>query len=293
METGEPMAMTASAAGPAPASGVREAEDQRTRQLAAVYSAHARGYAEIWSPVIHPVAARLLETLPWAGVGRVLDVGTGAGGHLQHLRRLAPRATILGIDRAPGMLAIARDHAIPLALMDAMALGIRDRSIDVAVMAFVLFHVREPVGALTEVRRALRPGGLVAVTTWAEDPEVEAARVWEAELDAHGAVDPMPLPPSRHDRTDTPDKVAGLFSAAGLAPARAWLEPLVYRWDLERLTALRTRYGRTKRKLESLDADTRAAFLVRARERLTSLPPEAFVYRARVVAAVARRPTTD
>jgi ubiquinone/menaquinone biosynthesis C-methylase UbiE len=272
---------------------VRDANDEHTQRLADVYSSHAQGYAELWSPVIRPVAVRLLEMLPWAGATRVLDVGTGAGGYVADLRRLAGSASVVGIDRSAGMLALAREHTHSLAVMDAMALGVQDQCIDIAVMAFVLFHLNDPVAALVEVHRVLRPGGAVGVTTWAEDPEVEASRVWEAELDAHGAVDPTPLPASRHETMNTPDKVEALFSAAGLQPSTSWREHIVHQWDIERLTALRMRFGHTKRKLESLDPAVRAAFLARARERISRLEPKDFLYRAQTVSAVAYRPIAE
>jgi ubiquinone/menaquinone biosynthesis C-methylase UbiE len=78
--------------------------------------------------------------------------------------------------------------------IDGVELGFRDSSIDIVVMAFVLFHLDDAVVALREVRRVLRPGGVVGTVTWAEDPEIEASRAWEAKLDAHGAWDPMPGP---------------------------------------------------------------------------------------------------
>ena len=103
---------------------------EETQQLAEIYSAHARGYADSWGPVIRPMGQRLLQALPWDGVRRVVDLGTGAGVHVPDIRRLA-----------------------------------RGACIDVIVMAFVLFHLDDPVVALREVRRVLRPGGAVGTVT--------------------------------------------------------------------------------------------------------------------------------
>jgi SAM-dependent methyltransferase len=265
--------------------------DEDLRKLAAMYSGHARGYADAWSPVIRPLGQRLLASLPWDGARRVLDLGTGTGSLLPDIRSAAPAgAAVVGIDPSPGMLELARRHGAPLALMDALRLGIRSDSIDVVVMAFVLFHMAAPDAALAEIRRVLRRGGSVGTVTWAEDPDLEATQVFEAELDAYGAWDPAPVPASDHSRTDTPEKLTALFAGAGLEPLRVWIERFEYRWELERFIALRTTFGRTMRKLDSLEPRRREAFLVAARARLARLDPFAFFFRAAVVCDVARRP---
>jgi hypothetical protein len=125
--------------------------------------------------------------------------------------------------------------------------------------------------------------------TWAEDPDVEASRIWDAELDALGAREPEPIL-RQHELMDTPDKMAGLLSAAGFVTVRLWLERLEHTWEAESLFALHTGFGRAKRKLDSLDEPTRAAFLQRMRERLAELPEEAFRYRGMVVCGLACRP---
>jgi ubiquinone/menaquinone biosynthesis C-methylase UbiE len=261
-----------------------------TERLAAIYSSQARGYSDSWGPVIRPMGQRLLQALPWDRAGWVLDLGTGAGTHLPGIRRRAPGACVVGVDRSPGMLELARQHGVPVVLMDGVELGFRDSSIDVVVMAFVLFHLDDPIVALGEVRRVLRPGGVVGTVTWAEDPETEASQVWEKELDARGAWDPLPARPRRDEMMNSPEKMRGLFAAAGLEPVRVWLERFEYHWDPDGLALMHGTFGRTKRKLESLDAPTRAAFLVGARERLLGLPREAFAYRAAVVCGLACHP---
>lgn len=261
-----------------------------TQQLAEIYSSHARGYADSWGPVIRPIGQRLLQALPWEGVRRVIDLGTGAGTHLPEIRRLARGACVVGVDRAPGMLELARQQGVPLVQMDGVELGVRDSAVDVVVMAFVLFHLDDAVVALREARRVLRPGGVVGTVTWAEDPEIEASRAWEQELDAHGARDPMPARPRRDEQMNTPLKMKELFSLADLRPRRVWVERFVHQWDLDGLSLMHSTFGKTKRKLESLDPPTRAAFLERVHARLLQLPPDAFIYRAAVVCSVACRP---
>jgi len=188
------------------------------------------------------------------------------------------------------MLELARHQGAPLAQMDGVALGFRSSSIDVVVMAFVLFHLDDAVVALKEARRVLRPGGVVVTATWADDPETEASRAWEQELDAHGSWDPLPARPRRDELMNTPEKMTALFSLAELRPERVWIERVVHQWDLGGLSLMHSTFGKTKRKLESLNPPTRAAFLERVHNRLLQLPPEAFIYRAAVVCGLACRP---
>jgi ubiquinone/menaquinone biosynthesis C-methylase UbiE len=47
------------------------------------------------------------------------------------------------------------------------------------IMAFVLFHVPEPATALGEVRRVLKAGGNIGLTTWGYDRGAPALNIWK------------------------------------------------------------------------------------------------------------------
>ena len=255
-------------------------------RVAMNYSASANGYAEFWSPVIRPVGHRLLAAIPWDRVRRVVDVGTGTGALLPDILRFAPAARVVGVDCAPGMLALARPAGVHLAVMDAMRLGLRAGAFDVAVMAFMLFHVPDPPAALAEIKRVVRARGTLGLVTWMEDPTPPAGLIWNDELDAYGARDPGAVPRG-DDRMDTPAKVTSLLTAAGFAPERVWVEPVEHQWDVARFIGLRTRFGAAKRRLDTLDPTRREIFLARIGARMSELSTNEFLYHGVAICAVA------
>lgn len=273
--------------------GAAESESGRdpTELLAAHYSGSARTYARWWSPFLRPIGERLVEALPLRGAARVLDVGSGAGGLTSAIRTAAPRAVVIGVDASEGMLRLARAASRdPLAVMDAQALAVRSASIDVAVCAFVLFHLPDPTRGIGEMARTLRPGGAVGSVTWGADRAAPLLEIWTEELDAHGAgPDPMPTAVEQHAVVDTPVKVSALFETAGFAEIQAWSARSEYRWDPEHLFEARQGFG-MKRRLLSLAPDIRANCLARIRERLDRAQSDALVSRPEVVFATARRP---
>src|SRR5262245_17258636 len=171
-------------------------------RLTAEYSAKARVYHRIWAPVLASMAMPLIRRLPLARAARVLDVGTGSGILVPALRGAAPDAWLLGVDRAEGMLQLAR-RMLPCASMDAQRLALRSQSFDVALLAYVLFHCPEPMAALREVHRVLRDSGTIGIVNWGS-ATMPGAAIWTEELDAAGAAPTVQEPSvAQHGRMNT------------------------------------------------------------------------------------------
>lgn len=100
---------------------------------------------------------------------KVLDVGCGLGGSARYL---ATRfgAEVVGVDPAPDFLALARtlsertgcDEEVSFREGSAGALPVEDGAFDVVWMEHVQMNVADKAALADELRRALRPGGVLA-----------------------------------------------------------------------------------------------------------------------------------
>ena len=129
---------------------------------AAVLSAHARRSAA-------DSAAHLLPHLS-AGMD-LLDVGCGPATITADLAECVAPGRVVALDAAADALEAARatlserglSEQVELSCGDVMALPFEDGSFDVVHAHQVLQHLADPVGALVEMRRLTRSGGIVAV----------------------------------------------------------------------------------------------------------------------------------
>lgn len=113
-------------------------------------------------------------------------------------------------------------RVIPALLFDAERArwSAGDESYDGVMMCEVLEHLaRDPMAALAESNRVLRPGGWILITT----PNGVSARVLMAVLKGEcPSMDPVFHPESihrRHHREYTPSELRTLLSAAGFTPS--------------------------------------------------------------------------
>lgn len=144
---------------------------------ASVVGQHARRTAEV-------EAAFLLHHLR-PGM-RLLDVGCGPGTITAGLARAVAPGETIGIDVVPDVLDQAREAnaGVPNLRFEegsVYALAYPDAAFDVCFAHQVLQHLTRPVDAAREMRRTLKPGGLVAVrdadyatmTAFPHTPEIE------------------------------------------------------------------------------------------------------------------------
>ena len=114
--------------------------DSAKRQLSDRYDREAFAYRELWAPILRIAGLRLLREFAGIQPSRILDVGSGVGSLLPDLEMAFPGAFVLGVDRSRGILALA-PTGISRAIMDAADLAVRSASMDLVLLAFVLFHL--------------------------------------------------------------------------------------------------------------------------------------------------------
>jgi ubiquinone/menaquinone biosynthesis C-methylase UbiE len=117
-----------------------------------------------------------------AARGRVLEVGVGSG---LNLPLYAPGVSeVIGLDPSERLLDMARRRAatagVPVSLTQgtATAMPVDDGSIDTVVMTWTLCSIPDPMAALREMRRVLKPGGSLLFVEHGLAPEPGVAR-WQ------------------------------------------------------------------------------------------------------------------
>ena len=163
------------------------------------YSEHSQ---DDWYP-------RYVAQLDPAAGESVLDVGCGFGAFHPALHAVGAR--VVALDYSPGMAREARQRAtrdglaVQVMRADAQQLPLADRSVDHAICSHMLYHVPDIGRALEEMRRVVKVGGRVLITTNAADHSVrfknlhvQAARdlgLTPAEVPGHSrfSLDDLPL----------------------------------------------------------------------------------------------------
>lgn len=188
-------------------------------------------YVGRWS---RRVAAEFVDWLDVAKGARWLEVGCGTGALTETILHQAAPQQVVGVDPSGAFLDFARssldDQRIELRSGDALALPIESGTFDIAVAGLVLNFVPEPKKAVLEMKRALRPGGIVAVYVWDYAGEMQLMRrFWDAAVALDDAA--RELDEGRRFPVCKPDALRALFAEAGLddISGRAIDVPTVFR----------------------------------------------------------------
>ena len=158
------------------------------RAVMRAFSRAAPGY-EAAARLARQVRADLLDRLQFFPLkpARVLDLGAGTCESSQQLHGRFPRAQVLAIDIAEGMLRAALETrwrwqraGFTRVCAEAVALPLRAQSIDLIFSNLMLHWCDRPQVVFEEFVRVLRPGGLLLFSTFGPDTLGELRAAWGA-----------------------------------------------------------------------------------------------------------------
>jgi SAM-dependent methyltransferase len=183
-----------------------------------VWAAHP----EFFDSSVRHLHRRLMEAAAVAPDDRVLDLGCGSGQCTRDAARQAARGETVGIDLSRPMLRVAEAAAAREGLGnvrfvhgDAQVHPFEPGTFDVAVSRTGAMFFADQVAAFTNVARALRPGGRLALVSWRSPGENE----WFTSL-VHALRPDLPLmspPPDAPSpfRHADPDATTAILTGAG------------------------------------------------------------------------------
>jgi SAM-dependent methyltransferase len=200
---------------------------------------HVIFYEDVFEPLTQNFALAAIEALSLEPRSRVLDSGAGTGGAALELARRGHGVTAIDASMAMVRRATARASAAALRVevltMDGQNLSFPDGSFDAALSVLGVILFPDAVRGLSELRRAVKPGGRIALVTWtAPDAYELIGELRAAAVSVLGSLPSRPLPAQL--RFKEKENFQALFAAAGLpapeiaevagelvAPSPAWL----------------------------------------------------------------------
>jgi SAM-dependent methyltransferase len=137
----------------------------------------AQGWRTRWPSferAAQPLSDHMIELAHVAPGMRVLDVATGIGEPaMTAARRVGPSGSVVAVDQAPQMLAVARErmqatgmHNVQFIEGDAEAVALPPDSFDAVVCRWGIMFFHNPVATLARLRTTLVPAGWLVAAIW-------------------------------------------------------------------------------------------------------------------------------
>ena len=152
-----------------------------------------------------------------------LDVGSGTGALCEVILAAASPRQVTGVDPSDGFVSFARhkvtDARATFQIGDAQKLPVADGSFDATVAGLVINFIPDQRKAVSEMKRATRPRGVVGAYVWDYAGEMQMMRhFWDAAV----AMDPgaASLDEGRRFPVCRPEPLADLFRQTGVDDVR-------------------------------------------------------------------------
>jgi SAM-dependent methyltransferase len=191
-----------------------EVTDSHSTSIRDEFAHQADAFARSPTMSLAETLDAVVELVPEDPAARWVEVASGPG---LISRAMAPRVgSVQGLDLTPAMVDKARAEAVAAGVDnvsfevgDATALDLAADSFDGAITRFSLHHIPAPVRVLEEMRRVVKPGGLVIVADHVTDDD-GAAAAWHEQIER--------LRDPSHWACLTPSRLAELGERAALEP---------------------------------------------------------------------------
>jgi SAM-dependent methyltransferase len=224
-----------------------------------------------WNPTLDrwygDVTRQMLDLARIQPGQRILDIATGAGEPAASAaERVGPSGYVLATDIAEGIvelaLQVARERGlkqIETRAMDGEKLDLPDTSFDAVLCRFGLMYMPHPVTALREWRRALRPGGRVAVVVFSTPDRNSWGAMPASIIRKRAQIPPPILGQPGPFSLGAPGVLEGVFQQAGFAhpEVRAVPVPLRMASSAEYVRVARESFGAFNALMAQLPAQER------------------------------------
>jgi SAM-dependent methyltransferase len=220
-----------------------------------------------------PFEDLLAQAIPAASQNHVLDIGCGTGGTtLAVARRIGAGGHCTGVDISGPMIAAARTRAqrqnVDASFVQADAGGhpFTPQSFDALVSRFGVMFFDDPVGAFSNLRRAVRPGARLRFLAWRDASENSFMTAAE-----HAAAPLLPALPARQPGAPGQFAFADRDRVFSILRQNGWtniaIQPIdvVCSFPEEELVQYLTYMGPVGRLLQQADSQTRDRVLAAIR----------------------------
>jgi ubiquinone/menaquinone biosynthesis C-methylase UbiE len=216
--------------------------NERKKMIQQGFDTVAAGYDHPSLSFFPETAKRLVEHLELEPYQHLLDVCTGTGVVALTAAEKLTKGKVTGIDLSTGMLQQAINKAaeknldnIEFKQMDLEHLDLDRAAFDIATSSFGLFFLEDMTRALRNIAGTVRPGGKVAITSFAGEAFSPMADIFIRHYEATG----REVPPLSWKRLATRELIEEQFNAVNITSVNIYHEPLGYRmtsaqmwWDI-------------------------------------------------------------
>jgi ubiquinone/menaquinone biosynthesis C-methylase UbiE len=215
----------------APTSGTMQKNPDRKKMIQNGFDTVAAGYDHPSLAFFPETAKRLVAHLDLEPHQHLLDVCTGTGAVALTAAEKLTAGKVFGIDLSAGMLQQAKNKAAAKKLdntefrqMDLDELEFPDATFDVTTSSFGIFFLEDMTKALGHIAGTVKPGGKIAITSFAGDAFSPFADLFINQYEATG----REVPPLSWKRLATVELIKEQFHAIGITKLEIHHELLGY-----------------------------------------------------------------